>query len=108
MVDKLNDAQKSELLRYLEVMTYDPHNRLIFGPKESKYFREFRNIFLALEIGWHSTCVDFNVKEEKRLYFMFVDFVQADRLLSVLAQLTGKSILELTDNKYRARGLESD
>jgi hypothetical protein len=103
MVDKLNDAQKSELLRYLEVMSYDPMNRLIFGPKDDRYFREFRNIFLALEIGWHTTCIDYNVKEEKRTYYKYVDFHQADRLLQVLTTITGRSIADLTGGKYKAK-----
>lgn len=102
MINKLNDAQKSELLRYLEVMTYDPMHRLIFGPKDDKYFREFRNIFLTLGLGWYSTCVDYDVKEDKRQYYQFVDFSQADKLLQVLSQLTGKSVLDLTGGKYKA------
>jgi hypothetical protein len=103
MVDKLNDAQKNELLRYLEVMNYDPINKIIFGPKDDKYFREFRNIFLALEIGWHAVCVDYNAKEDKRLYYKHVDFKQADKLLQVLVRLTGKSIADLTGGKYKVK-----
>lgn len=93
-MDRLTERQQDVLRKYMGVMKAD-NRRLIFGPYSKTFFREARDIFSAINVGYHAT------SEGKDQITLYIDSYQADKLMNVLTQLVNKTSEEITDGYFQ-------
>ena len=102
-MDRLTDRQQKTLLKYTKKMSY-ANRRFTFGPEPAKFYKNANTIFHAINVGCHAAYYDrekASPNDSTQLVYYYVELNQADKLITVLSQLTGKTFDELTDGNYR-------
>lgn len=98
---QVTERQEATLLKYMTVMDCTGR-QFIFGRETKKFFKEARDIFHCVNVGFYaaSATKEQKINNDNELLYLYVGDYQADKLVVVLAELTGKTFEELSNGKY--------
>lgn len=100
MEEQLTERQLSALLKFVKASNYEDR-RFIIGPKPVSFFKQAKNIFNILKVGFYASSATekYVPNSASQLVYYYVEGYQADKLLVALHQITERTYEDLSNGE---------